>query len=244
MVGCGKNKDEVKAGGSSVSQISQQTSEQNTTEESSEKPIDSSTPVVHFESGSLLQAVTARDQARVSQILQDPDYPINETNKQGESSLLIATHNNDIEIAKQLVDRGADVNQQDAISDSPYLYAGAQGKTEILSYIIEHATPDLNKVNRFGGNALIPAAEKGHLETVKLLLAVGKEPIDFQNNFGYTALIEAVALRDGSEVYQEIVKVLLENGADKNIRDNQGMTAGDYAARLGYTKMSELLNAY
>ena len=28
--------------------------------------------------------------------------------------------------------------------------------------MLKHATPDLNKHNRYGGNALIPAAEKGH----------------------------------------------------------------------------------
>ncbi|MGX7200858.1 hypothetical protein BCR22_06395 [Enterococcus plantarum] len=196
-----------------------------------------------FANGSLIQAVNEKNAEKVQEILKDKDYPINEKNERGETSLLIATHQNFIEIAKILIDAGADINVQDLISDSPYLYAGAQGKTEILSYMLEKQTPDQQKVNRFGGNALIPAAEKGHLENVKLLLKDGRVEIDHQNNYGYTALIEAVALTDGSLVYQQIVTVLLEAGADKNLRDNTGRTAEDYAKNLGYTEILKSLNA-
>lgn len=96
-------------------------------------------------------------------------------------------------------------------------------------------------MNRFGGNALIPAAEKGHLETVKLLLADGHVTINHQNNYGYTALIEAVTLRDGSKVYQDIVSELLKYGANPDITDNYGKSAKDYANELGYGTISKLL---
>ncbi|MGG1215483.1 ankyrin repeat domain-containing protein [Micromonospora provocatoris] len=193
------------------------------------------------QSGKLIQAVENNDVEKVQKILQDSTYPINETNDKGETPLLIATHENYIEVAKLLIDVGADINQQDHIQDSAYLYAGAQGKTEILKYMIEHAEPNQNIVNRYGGNALIPAAEKGHLHNVKLLLQDGKVDIDHQNNFGYTALIEAVALTDGSVVYQQIVQELLAYNANKELRDNSGKTALDYAKEMGYTKMIEML---
>ncbi len=90
--------------------------------------------------------------------------------------------------------------------------------------MLENSEPDQSIVNRFGGNALIPAAEKGHLANVKLLLTDGRVDIDHQNHYGYTALIEAVALRDGSKIYQDIVRELLAHGANKELRDNQGKT--------------------
>ena len=197
-----------------------------------------------FPAGTLIQAVRENDAAKVATILQDKHYLIDEVNDKGETPLLIATHENFIDIAKQLIDAGADINVQDQISDSPYLYAGAQGKTGILAYMLEKQVPDQQKVNRFGGNALIPAAEKGHLENVKLLLKDGRADINHQNNYGYTALIEAVALKDGSEIYQQIVKVLLEGGADKTLKDNTGRTAEDYARSLGYTEMLNTLRSY
>ncbi|ASV67801.1 ankyrin repeat domain-containing protein [Cytobacillus kochii] len=193
------------------------------------------------QSGELLQAVEANNLEKVQDILKDTSYLINETNEKGETPLLIATHKNYIEIAKALINEGADVNKQDVLQDSAYLYAGAQGKTEILAYIIENAKPDHQVYNRYGGNALIPAAEKGHLPNVKLLLADGNVDINHQNNFGYTALIEAVALTDGSKVYQQIVQELLVYNANKELRDDNGMTALDYAKDRGYTEMIELL---
>jgi len=194
-----------------------------------------------LQSGYLIQAVENNDIEKVRGILQDTSYPINETNDKKKTPLLIAIHENYIEVAKLLIEAGADINQQDSIQDSAYLYAGAQGKTEILAYMIEHAEPNQQIVNRFGGNALIPAAEKGHLNNVKLLLKDGKVAINHQNNFGYTALIEAVALRDGSEVYQQIVQELLIYNADKELRDESGMTALDYAKEKGYIKMIKML---
>lgn len=194
-----------------------------------------------YSPGSLIKAVTDNDIEKVSEILKDDKYPINEVNGQNESALLIATHNNFVEIAKELIDKGADVNQQDSIEDSPYLYAGAQGKTEILSYMLENSQPNQNIYNRFGGNTIIPAAEKGHLDTVKVLLEDGKVDINHQNNYGYTALIEAIALTDGSKVYQDIVAELLKSGADKTLQDNYGKTAEDYARELGYGNILNML---
>lgn len=191
--------------------------------------------------GSLIQAVENNDIEKVQEILQDASYPINETNNKGETPLLVATHKNYIEVAKRLIDAGADINQQDHIQDSAYLYAGAQGKTEILTYMLEHAEPNQKVVNRYGGNALIPAAEKGHLDNVKLLLQDGRADIDHQNKFGYTALIEAVALTDGSVLYQQIVQELLAYNANRELRDNWGKTALDYAKEMGYTKMIAML---
>lgn len=193
------------------------------------------------QSGSLIQAVENNDVEKVQELLQDASYPINETNSKGETPLLIATHKNYIEVAKRLIDAGADINQQDHIQDSAYLYAGAQGKTEILTYMLEHAEPNQKVVNRYGGNALIPAAEKGHLDNVKLLLQDGRADIDHQNKFGYTALIEAVALTDGSVLYQQIVQELLAYNANRELRDNWGKTALDYAKEMGYTKMIAML---
>lgn len=190
---------------------------------------------------SLIEAVKENDLSRIKELVANKSTQIDEQNAKGETPLLIATHNNYIEAAKLLIDEGADINIQDQIHDSPYLYAGAQGKTEILAYMLENAEPDQTVVNRYGGNALIPAAEKGHLENVRLLLSDGRVDIDHQNDFGYTALIEAVALSDGSKVYQEIVKVLLNYKADQSLRDNSGNTALDYAHERGFKEMIELL---
>lgn len=234
LVGCNEGEIQVKQ----ADELRIEAEEDNNVEKFQE--IDGGNQVKQ-ETGLLIKAVEHNDVEKVQEILQDSSYPINETNDKKETPLLIATHENFVEVAKLLIEAGADINQQDRIQDSAYLYAGAQGKTEILAYMIEHAEPDQTIFNRYGGNALIPAAEKGHLNNVKLLLADGKVDIDHQNNFGYTALIEAVALRDGSEVYQQIVQELLAYNANKELRDDSGKTALDYAKEKGYTNMIKML---
>lgn len=237
---CSQKESKEKTSDSSSSHL---TSSQSTSHASSTQieVSSSQTEVKHFESGSLLKAVEENNLTQVNDILSSKDYPIDEQNNLGETPLVIATHNNYIDISKALIDAGADVNKQDNIQDSAYLYASAQGKTEILAYILKNSEPNQAVYNRFGGNAIIPAAEKGHLDNVKLLLNDGKVDVNHQNNYGYTALIEAVALRDGSEVYQKIIRELLNHGADPSIKDNYGKTAQDYAQEKGYGNMLRMI---
>ena len=79
--------------------------------------------------------------------------------------------------------------------------------------------------NRYGGNALIPACERGHVDTVRLLLDRSKIDVNHINNLGWTALLEAVILSDGGPRHIEIVRLLLAAGADPNIADNDGVVA-------------------
>ncbi|WZU02085.1 ankyrin repeat domain-containing protein [Erysipelothrix sp. D19-032] len=143
-------------------------------------------------------------------------------NSKQETLILIATHNNDVPIAQLLIDNGANVNLQDTILDSAYLYAGAQGRTEILDYMLRHADIDFSVVNRYGGNTLIPAVRKviltpcAYSSQIRTLISI------FKTTLVTTALIEVVALTDGSEVFQEIVQVLVDHGLDTNLRDNSG----------------------
>lgn len=159
----------------------------------------------------------------------------------GRTPLLLATHGNHIEVARLLIAAGADVNARDSIQDSPYLYAGARGRTEILKMTLA-AGADLKSLNRFGGTALIPACHYGHVDAVKVLLAT-KIDIDHVNNLGWTALLEAVILGDGGETHTEIVRLLLEAGANPAIADREGVTPLLHAKRRGFTQMVGLLEA-
>lgn len=140
-----------------------------------------------------------------------------------------------------LTEAGADVNAKDNIQDTPYLYAGAEGRTEILKLLLA-AGANLKDTNRFGGTALIPAAEKGHPENVRLLLAAGVDP-NHVNGLGWTALLEAVILTDGGPVYQEIVADLIKGGADVNLADGDGVTPLAHARARGYGEIAKLLEA-
>ncbi|MNP44696.1 Ankyrin repeats (3 copies) [compost metagenome] len=152
---------------------------------------------------------------------------------------MLATHNNQVEAAKVLIDAGADVNAKDSIEDSPYLYAGARGHNDILTLTLAHGA-DLTSTNRYGGTALIPAAERGHVDTVRLLIAAGVA-VDHVNKLHWTALLEAIILGDGGQRHVEIVRELIKAGADVNLADGEGVTPLQHARQRGYKEMQVLL---
>jgi uncharacterized protein len=75
---------------------------------------------------------------------------------------------------------------------------------------------------------------------VRILIAAGV-PVNHVNNLGWTAMQEAVLLNDGGPRQQDVVRQLLEAGADPDIRDREGRTALQNAERLGFTEIAELI---
>ncbi|MGN7250816.1 ankyrin repeat domain-containing protein [Arthrobacter sp. SAFR-014] len=155
--------------------------------------------------------------------------------------LVLAAKANDAPLVAQLIREGGNVNAKDSIQDSAFLYAGAEGFNEILRLTLAHGA-DVRSTNRFGGTALIPASEHGHVETVRILIAAGVR-VNHVNNLGWTAMQEAILLNNGGPRQQDVVRQLLDAGADPNIRDPQGRTALENAERLGFAGMARLIRS-
>jgi len=145
-----------------------------------------------------------------------------------DQELIAAAKANNAALVRELIGRGGNVNAKDAIQDSAFLYAGAEGFNEVLQLTLA-AGADVASTNRFGGTALIPASEHGHVETVRILLAAG------------VPMQEAILLNDGGPRQQEVVRLLLEAGGDPSIRDPEGRTALDNAERLGFVEIANLI---
>jgi ankyrin repeat protein len=159
----------------------------------------------------------------------------------GQSALLFAVQRGDLILALFLIGQGADVNAEAANHDTPWLLAGALGRTEMLTAMLDTGKVDYTIRNRYGGNALIPACERGHVETVRLLLDRSKIDVNHINNLGWTALLEAVILSDGGPRHIEIVKLLLAAGADPNIADKDGITPLKHARDRRYDAIAALI---
>jgi len=189
----------------------------------------------------IIEAVSKGQIATIKTLL-DNGANANQKGKDSKPLLLIATEKKDLAMAKLLIQYGANVNQQDNILDSPFLYAGASGYTELVKLYLDHGA-DFKIFNRYNGTALIPACERGHVETVRLLANTKGFPMDHINRLGWTALLEAIILGDGSQKYVDIVQILLDANSDKNIADNEGVTPLQHARKKGFNKIVTLLEA-
>ena len=143
---------------------------------------------------------------------------------------------------RALVEAEADVDIRDDRLDNPFLYAGAEGLLDILR-LVNEAGADPALTNRYGGTALIPACERGHVEVVRYLLEASDVDVDHVNDLGWTGLLEAIILADGDAAHQEIVRMLLENGADPDLGDRDGVTPLAHARARGQAAIAGLLVA-
>jgi ankyrin repeat protein len=158
-----------------------------------------------------------------------------------QTPLLIAIQNDNRDVAAHLIARGADINAVASNEDTPWLLAGALGRASLLAAMLETGKVDYAKRNRYGGNALIPACERGHVETVQLLLERSEINVNHINNLGWTALIEAVILSDGGPRHIEIVRLLLAHGADPNIADRDGISPLKHARDRRYDAIAGMI---
>ena len=165
---------------------------------------------------------------------------VNTKDASGQSLLLIATKSGYIPMAELLVAYGADVNQQDRQLDSPFLYAGATGQAVLIRLFLKHGAR-FDIFNRYNGSALIPACERGHIEVVKILTSTEGFPIDHINRLGWTALLEAVILGDGSKKYEKIVQILVDAGCNTAIADKDGVTVLQHARSRGFQNIVSIL---
>lgn len=156
------------------------------------------------------------------------------------TALLRAAAADNVEVARLLVARGAHVNALDYQHDTPFLVTGVTGSVEMLNALLP-GRPDTRIKNRYGGVAVIPASERGHVDYVKAVLENTDIDVNHVNDLGWTALLEAVILGDGGRAHQQIVQILLNHGADPSIADSDGVTALRHAQERGFTEIADIL---
>ncbi len=177
----------------------------------------------------LFHAAEAGDLSRVQQLLQEgADIDIVQN---GMTPLIVAIIKGHIPVANALMDAGANIkNSVGTNRVTPLMVASEYNYPDLVQRMLElGADPNANHImNR---QPIFFAAQNGHAEVVRLLLAAGAS---VEHGF-FIAVIEG---------REEVVRVLLEAGASPNLLYNNTHSAVHIASDNGQASVVKLLLAH
>lgn len=131
------------------------------------------------------------------------------------------------ELVKLLIEKGADVNAKDKDGYTALMRAIKKGYLEIARALINN-NADVNVKSNDGFTPLMQAIKRHYLEAAYLdlikLLIESKADLNTQDNNGLTALMMAMPRQQYYPGELDPAKLLIENGADVNVRANDGST--------------------
>jgi ankyrin repeat protein len=172
-----------------------------------------------------------------------------------EMALLTAAQTNDLATVKNLLEKGVDVNMRGPDRNTPIMEAAYAGHLEMAKLLLVHGA-DLSAKKTDGATAtlligdhkdvgalfknvsqLVDAASSGDIRTLQELVDSGT-PVNGLDQNGRAALNEAAW--NGKT---EAVKLLLDKGANPNIRKADGASPADLAAGQKHQDIVDLLNA-
>ncbi len=119
-----------------------------------------------------------------------------------------------IEIVKQHLDAGVDINAKNSDGESPLQLAAQVGQKEILELLISKGA-DINIKDVVGWTPVIVAAREGHKAIVELLISHSALLNTKDSLTGKSALHFAAA-----RGHKKIVQLLISKGTDVNIRSD------------------------
>jgi uncharacterized protein len=136
------------------------------------------------------------------------------------SPLILAISKESYKSAKVLINDGRTrLEAENNHNENALMLLAIRNQTELVQLMIDKGA----EVNHKGWSALHYAASRGHVEMVRLLLE-NSAYIDASSPTGETPLMMAVLYGT-----PQTVKLLLEEGADPTVTNNNGNTALDFA---------------
>ena len=159
-------------------------------------------PLLQRLGAALHLATNQNRKSSVNYLLKKAGCPPDVEDNKGRTALRIAIANNNLEMCRELISLGANVNHVSKNGVSPILTAAFNGYVQVVEELIRNGA-EVDKVSRKYGSALHQAASGGHTDVVKILLAHGC-PIDILDCYQRTMLTWAAGKKNLA-MCQEIV---------------------------------------
>ncbi|MFH2138196.1 MAG: ankyrin repeat domain-containing protein [Candidatus Omnitrophota bacterium] len=158
---------------------------------------------------------------------------------QDAGAFISAAHNGDLAVMESYLDNGGDINAVDYTGATALHIAIGGIKTEMVKFLIDKGA-NLNIGDGMNYTPLHGALCKNEeyaTKYVKMLLDKGGVDVNVQTiPEKHSPLMFAA-----DSGYLEIVKLLVDKGADVNLKDSSGKTALDRARKSGENEVAEFL---
>ncbi|CAE7233551.1 Ank2 [Symbiodinium sp. CCMP2592] len=185
-----------------------------------------------------LHASAHGGQVRATSLLLEALAAVDQAGPDQTTPLFMAAQNGFSEVARALLEAGADRNRDCTdVGATPMFIAAGRGNLEVVRILLEHhADPDKAQIeNR--ATPLLMAASKGHAEVVRLLLEANADQDSDLTAGGVTPLLMACV-----RGHTEVVRALLDHHAeiDKPCTDD-GTTPLNMACGRGHVAAARIL---
>jgi ankyrin repeat protein len=186
----------------------------------------------------------------VELLLSDKTVPVNDDQNEENPALVEASRSGHTDIARLLVESGADVNHR-----HPLTHASQTGHGDIVKFLLEKGADILH------GSPLAEAARWGHEAVVRLLINNGANvdkgcPLRLASSGGHENVVE-ILIECGADIntghplaeaskrgHEAVVNILLSRGADANAQDADGVTPLLFASEKNHGGVVKLLIDY
>uniref|UniRef100_A0A3P8ULH6 Kinase D interacting substrate 220 n=1 Tax=Cynoglossus semilaevis TaxID=244447 RepID=A0A3P8ULH6_CYNSE len=145
----------------------------------------------------------------------------------GQTPLMVAAEQGNLEIVQELIRRGANVNLDDVDCWTALISAAKEGHIQVVRELLEN-NANLEHRDMGGWTAIMWAAYKGCTDVAQLLLDKGANP-NITGQYSVYPIIWAAG-----RGHAEIVNLLLQHGAKVNCSDKYGTTPLIWASRKGH----------
>lgn len=156
-------------------------------------------------------------------------------------SIFKAAERGNLKMIQNMIANRIDINQRDNLGNTPLIIAAVNGRTDVMNALIRAgAQKDIK--NDADESAIFAAINAGQVDSVRTLLKAGVNPNQrelYGLGGGRTLLMIATQNKNA-----EIVKLLVEAGADLDARAPHVVPGQDRTARQMAETASEEVKAY
>ena len=184
----------------------------------------------------LMQALASGNEKKAMELLKNNHIKLEEKDFSGGATpLIVAVKNNMPEIARALVEKGADISAKTTNNENALIFAIRSGNEELAIYLIDHKVPLKIDTFNYRKSPLVMAAGFGRSKIIQVLL-------DESESWGAEIMLEALVFAIGNSGSQEIVSLLVDAGANVNgFQQNLNFNPLMYAAKGGNLQIVEYL---